>query len=89
MGMLLIVAAVSVFLQPPLAVRAGALIAVVLFFVGLRRGIGNVIQRRCFMMVDFSEVALRDVRTARQGRFDRGPVHFVETVVVPGSPVPK
>jgi hypothetical protein len=60
----------------------------VLLFVGLRRGIGNVIQRRCFMAVDFGQVSLRDVRTARQELFDRGPVHFVETVVVPKSAVP-
>jgi hypothetical protein len=88
MGLLLIVAVVSVLLRPPLFVRAGALTAVVLLFVGLRHGIGNVIQRRCFMAVDFAEVTLRDVRTARQELFDRGPVHFVETVIVPKSAVP-
>jgi hypothetical protein len=83
MGLVLLVAVVSVLLRPPLVVRAAALTAIVLLFVGLRHGIGNFIQRRCFMAVDFAEVSLRDVRTARQELFDRGPVHFVETVVVP------
>ena len=86
--LLLLVAFASVALRTPLFVRVGALIAVVLLFAGLRRGIGNVIQRRCFMAVDFAEVSLRDVRTARQGLFDRGPVHFVETIVVPRSAEP-
>jgi hypothetical protein len=85
MGLVLLVAAASVLLRPPLILRAGALTAIVLLFVGLRHGIGNVIQRRCFMAVDFAEVSLRDVRTARQELFDRGPVHFVETVIVPKS----
>ena len=85
MGLLLLVAVASVLLRPPLFIRVGALTAVALLFVGLRHGIGNLIQRRCFMAVDFAEVSLRNVRTARQELFDRGPVHFVETVVVPKS----
>lgn len=85
MGLLLVVAAMSVLFHPPLVVRAAALAGVVLLFAGLRHGIGNVIQRRYFMAVDFAEVRLRDVRTARQELLDRGPVHFVETVVVPKS----
>jgi hypothetical protein len=83
MGLLLMVAAGSVLFAPPLLVRASALIAVVLLFAGLRHSIGNVIQRRCFMAVDFEEVSLRNVRRARQELFEKGPVHFVETVIVP------
>lgn len=81
MGLLLVVALGSVLLRPPLSVRAGTLTAVVLLFVGLRHGIGNAIQRRYFMAVDFAEISLRDVRSAPQELFDRGPVHFVETIV--------
>jgi hypothetical protein len=88
MGLLLLVAVGSVMLRPPLAVRAGALIAVVLLFVGLRTGIGNIIQHRCFMAVDFVGVSLRDVRSARQELFDRGPVHFVETIILSKSTGP-
>ena len=87
-GLLLVVAVMSVLFHPPLFVRAASLTVVVLLFVGLRHGIGNVIQRRYFMAVDFAEVRIRDVRTARQDLFDRGPVHFVETIVVPKSVQP-
>ena len=82
MALLLLLALGSLVLQPPVFVRAGALTMVVLLFVGLRHGIGNIIQRRFFMAVDFAEVSLKDVRTARQELFDRGPVHFVETAVL-------
>lgn len=88
MGLLLLVALGSVLLRPPLSVRAGAVTAVVLLFVGLRHGIGNIIQRRCFMAVDFAEVSLRDLRTAPQELFDRGPVHFVETIITPKATGP-
>jgi hypothetical protein len=43
----------TVLFRPPPAVRAAALAAVVLLFVGMRHGIGNAIQRRFFMKVDF------------------------------------
>jgi hypothetical protein len=79
---LLLTAVATILFQPPLIVRAAALVAVVLVFVALRHGIGNAIQRRFFMRVDFTEVQVRDVRTARQRAFDRGPVHFVETIVL-------
>ena len=88
MGLLLLVAIGTVLFQPPLFLRAGVLIAVVLLFVGLRRGIGNMIQRRWFMAVDFEAVYLRNVRPARQELFERGPVHFVETLVQPKSAAP-
>lgn len=80
-GLLLTVVTMSVLLQPPFAVRAGSLLAVVLVFVGLRHGIGNAIQRRFFMAVDFDDVSARDVRGAPQHPMDRGPVCFVETIV--------
>jgi hypothetical protein len=83
MGLLTLLAVASVVLRLSLTVRAGALIAVVLLFVGLRRGIGNAIQRRFFLRLDFDQVSLRDVRGAPQKPFDRGPVHFVETLVTP------
>ena len=88
LGLLLLVAIGTVLFHPPLPVRAGALIAVVLLFVGLRRGIGNVIQRRWFTAVDFETVYLRNVRPARQELYERGPVHFVETLVQPKSAAP-
>jgi hypothetical protein len=83
MVLLLLVALGSLVLRPPLSIRTVALITVVLLFVGLRHGIGNAIQRRFFMAVYFKEVSLRDVRSAPQELFDRGPVHFVETAVMP------
>jgi hypothetical protein len=86
--LLSLVALASVLLHPPLFVRAGALTAVVLAFVGLRHGIGNAIQRRFFMAVDFAEVSLRDVRSVPQRALDRGPAHFVETIVRPQSTMP-
>jgi hypothetical protein len=85
MGLLTVVAVASVVLRPSLTVRAVTLIGVVLLFVGLRRGIGNAIQRRFFLNVDFVQVALRDVRGTPQKPFERGPVHFVETLVLPRS----
>ena len=81
LGLLLVTAFVTILFRPPLLVRVTALVAVVLIFVGLRHGIGNAIQRRLFMAVDFVEVRARDVRTARQDPLERGPVHFVETIV--------
>jgi hypothetical protein len=85
MGLLMLVAVAIVVLRPSLTVRAVTLIAVVLLFVGLWRGIGNAIQRRFFLSVDFVHVSLRDVRGVPQKLFDRGPVHFVETLVLPRS----
>jgi hypothetical protein len=88
LGLLLFVAIWTVLFDPPLFVRASALIAVVFLFVGLRHGIGNVIQRRYCMAVDFEAVHLRNVRSVRRELFERGPVHFVETLVLPKSAAP-
>jgi Domain of unknown function (DUF6391) len=85
MGLLTLVAVASIVFRPSLFVRAGALIAVVLMFVGLRRAIGNAIQRRFFLSADFIQVSLRGIRGVPQKLLDRGPVHFVETLVVPRS----
>jgi Domain of unknown function (DUF6391) len=82
MGLLLLVAVSSALIRPPLFVRAGALMAVVVLFFGLRHGLGNAIQRRYFMTVDFAEVSLRNIRTVPPDGSERGPVHFVETGVV-------
>jgi hypothetical protein len=79
--LLFTVALVSVIAQPPLAVRASALVGVVVFFVAMRHGIGNWIQGRFFMTVDFKEVSLRDVREVQAGPMERRPVHFVSTIV--------
>jgi hypothetical protein len=81
--LLLSVAFVSLLVQPPLAVRAAALAGVVVFFVVMRHGIGNWIQRRFFMATDFEEVSLRDVREVPVGPMERRPVHFVATIVRP------
>ena len=85
---MLLLALGSVLLRPPVSVRAVALAAVVLLFVGLRRGIGNFIQRRCFMAVDFDKVSVRNIRNVPRELFDRADVHLVETTVVPKVPVP-
>jgi hypothetical protein len=85
MGLLLLVSMASVVFRPSPMVRVITLIAVVLLFVGLWRGLGNAIQRRFFLSVDFIQVSLRDVRAAPQKPLDHGPVHFVETLVVPRS----
>jgi hypothetical protein len=63
--------------------RATVLAAVVGLFAGLRHALGNAIQRRFFMAVDFADVSLRDLRHVPPGVFDRGPVVFVETIVRP------
>jgi hypothetical protein len=83
MSLLLLVALGSLMFRPPVLVRATALAAVVLLFAGLRHAIGNAVQRRFFMAVDFSEVSLRGIRPVATGPLDRGPAHFVETIVRP------
>lgn len=79
--LLSVVALVSVVLQPPLGVRASALAGGVLFFLVMRHGIGNWVQRRFFMSLDFDDVSLRDIRQVEAGPMERRPVHFVETIV--------
>ena len=81
--LLLSVTLVSLLVQPPLAVRAAALIAVVVFFIGMRHGIGNWIQRRFFMATDFEHASCREVREVQAGPMERRPVHFVATIVQP------
>ena len=72
---------------PAIVDAAGGLVlaAVVGLYAGLRRALGNAIQRRFFMAVDFADVSLRDLRHVPPGVFDRGPVVFVETIVRPRS----
>jgi len=84
--LLLSVALVSLVVQPPLAVRASALAGVVVFFVAMRHGIGNWIQGRFFMTLDFADVSLRDVREVQAGPMERRPVHFVSTIVRAKAP---
>jgi hypothetical protein len=79
--LLLALAGASVTLQPAWALGVGALAAVLVVFVGLRRGVGNAVQRRLFMAVDFTHVSTRAVRGAHQGLLDRHPVTFVETQI--------
>lgn len=81
MTLLLFVAIWILAFAPPLATRAGALVFVVMTFALLRHPIGNAIQRRFFLAEDFTEVAARDVRKIPTRTFERGPVHFVETIV--------
>jgi len=84
-GVILLLALVawSVAVQPSWTMRATVLAAVVGLFAGLRHALGNAIQRRFFMAVDFADVSLRDLRHVPPGVFDRGPVVFVETIVRP------
>ena len=85
LGLLLVVALGTVILQPSLALRLVALATVLVVFLGLRQGIGNAIQRRYFMAVDFTDVSPRSIRGARPGFLDRGPVSFVETRIRVGN----
>jgi hypothetical protein len=84
-GVILLLALVawSVAFQPSWTLRAAVLAAVVGLFAGLRRALGNAIQRRFFMAVDFVDVSLRDLRHVPPGAFDRGSVVFAETIVRP------
>jgi hypothetical protein len=86
-GVVLLLALVgwSVAFQPSWTLRTSVLAAVVGLFAALRHALGNAIQRRFFMAVDFADVSLRDLRHVPPGVFDRGPVVFVETIVRPQS----
>jgi hypothetical protein len=79
--LLLGVALICLLARPPLAVRALALAAVVVFFVVMRHGVGNWIQGRFFMATDFEEVSLRHIRAVKADPMERQPVHFVATIV--------
>lgn len=81
LALLLSIALVSLIAQPPLLVRAIALTGAVIFFVGMRHGIGNWMQRRFFMRTDFQEVSVREIREVSARPMERRPVHFVETIV--------
>jgi hypothetical protein len=76
------------FLEPEEALRgtrsssrAAALVAAVLLFVALRHHVGDWIQARLFMATDFDDVSIRDIRRVKPEADERGPVHFVETIV--------
>jgi hypothetical protein len=81
LGLLLAVAVGGVILRPSLPARVVGLVVVLTVFLALRHGLGNAIQRRFFMAVDFTDVSLRRVRGVPPGLLDRGPVAFVETRV--------
>jgi len=83
--LLLSVALMSLLIQPPLVVRAAALAGVVVVFVAMRHGIGDWIQRRCFMATDVEHASCREVREVQAGPMERRPVHFVATIVRPTS----
>ena len=83
--LLLALVAWSVAFRPSWTLRVAALAVIVGLFAGLRRALGNAIQRRFFMAVDFADVSLRDLRHVPPEVFDRGPVVFVETIVRPQS----
>lgn len=82
--LLLVVTIVSVLARPPVTVRAGALLAVVLVFASLRHSVGNWLQERWFMATDFSSVSLRDVRRVKTRITDAPPTYFVETLIHAG-----
>jgi hypothetical protein len=71
----------SVAGQPVWATRAWALVTIVVVFATLRHAVGNLLQRRIFTKVDFTDVSLRDIRYVSPDLFDRGTVVFVETIV--------
>ncbi len=79
---LFLVLLISVLFRPPLLVRIACLVAAVLVFVGLNHRVGNWIQARFFMMTDFDDIGVRDIRRV-PGRFDddSGTVFFVTTTV--------
>jgi hypothetical protein len=70
-----------VVIRPPLVARAAALAAAVLLFIALRHRVGDWIQARFFMATDFDDVSIRDIRRVKPDAAERGPVHFVETIV--------
>lgn len=69
----------SVVFRPPLVVRAAALTAAVVAFLGLRHHVGDWIQGRFFMATDFLEISARDIRKVKPAHDERPPVYFVET----------
>jgi hypothetical protein len=73
-----------VLVRPPLAVRAAALVGVVLVFASLRHVVGNWLQRRWVMATDFASVSLRDVRRVKTRITNEPPTYFVETLVQVG-----
>jgi hypothetical protein len=79
--LLSVVVLASIIIRPPWPVRAGGLLVVILFFIVMRHGIGNWVQRRFFMRIDFHDVSLRDVREVQDTLLEKRPVHFVETIV--------
>jgi hypothetical protein len=83
LGVLLLAAAslVSVWLQPPLVVRAALLLAAIGVFVRWRVRVGNWLQARYFMATDFDEVAVRDIRKVRGSNRGGRVVHLVRTRV--------
>jgi hypothetical protein len=81
MLLLFAVTVASVVFRPPLVVRAAALTAVVVAFLGLRHHLGDWIQGRFFMATDFLEISVRDIRKVKPDHDERPPVFFVETNV--------
>jgi hypothetical protein len=83
LGVLLLAAAslASVWLQPPLVVRAALLLAAIGAFVRWRVRVGNWMQDRFFMATDFDEVAVRDIRKVRGSNRGGRLVYLVRTRV--------
>jgi hypothetical protein len=79
---LFLVLLISVLFRPPLLVRIACLVAAVLVFIGLNHRVGNWIQARFFMLTDFDDVGVRDIRRV-PARFDDafGTVFFVTTAM--------
>ena len=80
-SLLLLVTIASLILDLPLAVRIGGFVSAFLLFLGLRRRLGNALQRRFFMATDFVDVSLRGIRREPSDLAWRVPVHFVKTEV--------
>ena len=80
-GLLLLLTIASLILDLPLAVRTGGWVSAVVVFVGLRRRLGNTLQRRCFIATDFVDVSLKGIRREPSRLAWRVPVHFVKTEV--------
>lgn len=80
-GLLLLVGVASLTFTISTPWRVAGLGLAVAAFVGMRHAIGNAIQRRFFMSVDFTDVSARTVRRVPTPVGWSGTTHFVETTV--------
>lgn len=80
-SLLLLMAIATLTVNPPLAVRIGGFAGAVILFFGLRRRLGNALQRRFFMATDFADVSLRGIRREKPDPVWGSQLYFVKTAV--------